>query len=103
LVVVADASFAALDLIEALRRHVCLVTRLRIDASPFAPAPPRYAGQMGRPRLKGRQLPAFKAVLEDPKAVWTPVIVTDWYGGRPRTLEIVSDPAIWYNTSRPTR
>jgi hypothetical protein len=33
LIVVADASFAAIDLIAALRRHVCLVTRLRIDAS----------------------------------------------------------------------
>jgi hypothetical protein len=38
LIVVADASFAAIDLVAALRRHVCLVTRLRIDASLFAPA-----------------------------------------------------------------
>jgi len=53
LIVVADASFAAIDLIAALRRHVCLVTRLRIDASLFAPAPPRRAGQIGRPRVKG--------------------------------------------------
>jgi hypothetical protein len=43
LIVVADASFAAIDLIAALRRHVCLVTRLRIDASLFAAAPPRRA------------------------------------------------------------
>jgi hypothetical protein len=101
LVVVADASFAALDLIEALRRHVCLVTRLRIDASLFAPAPPRRAGQMGRPRLKGRRLPAFKVVRADPKTVWTSITVTDWYGGRPRKLQIVSDTAIWYNSSLP--
>ena len=100
-VVVADASFAALDLIEALRCHVCLVTRLRIDASLFAPAPPRRAGQRGRPRLKGRRLPAFKAVLEDPKTVWTPIIVTEWYGGRPRQLEIVSDTAVWYHSGLP--
>ncbi len=51
LIVVADASFAAIDLIAALRRHVCLITRLRIDASLFAPAPPRRVGQMGRPRV----------------------------------------------------
>ena len=44
-----------LVLIAALRRHACLVTRLRIDASLFAPAPPRRPGQMGRPRLKGRR------------------------------------------------
>ena len=101
LIVVADASFAALDLIAALRRHVCLITRLRIDASLFAPAPPRRAGQMGRPRVKGRRLPTFKAVLADPKTVWMPITVTQWYGGRPRKLEIVSDTAVWYNSGLP--
>jgi len=101
LIVVADASFAAIDLIAALRRHACLVTRLRIDASLFAPAPPRRAGQMGRPRVKGRRLPAFKAVLADPKTVWMPITVTEWYGGRPRKLEIVSDTAVWYSSGLP--
>jgi DDE superfamily endonuclease len=77
LIVVADASFAALDLIAAIRRHVCLVTRLRIDANLFAPAPPRRPGQMGRPRLKGRRLPKFAAVLANPKTVWSPINVRD--------------------------
>jgi hypothetical protein len=31
IVIVADSSFAALDLIAAVRRHVCLVTRLLSD------------------------------------------------------------------------
>jgi len=101
LIVVADASFAAIELIAALRRHVCLITRLRIDASLFAPAPPRRAGQMGRPRVKGRRLPTFKAVLADPKTVWMPITVTEWYGGRPRKLEIVSDAAVWYSSGLP--
>jgi DDE superfamily endonuclease len=101
LIVVADASFAAIELIAALRRHVCLVTRLRIDASLFEPAPPRRAGQLGRPRVKGQRLPAFKAVLADPKTVWVPITVTDWYGGKPRKLEIVSDTAVWYNSGLP--
>ncbi len=94
LVIVADAGFAAIELIAALRRHVCLITRLRIDASLFAPAPRRRAGQMGRPRVKGRRLPTFKAVLADPKTVWSPITVTEWCGGRPRKLEIVSDVAV---------
>ena len=45
LIIVADASFAALDLIAAIRRQVCLITRLRIDANLFAPAPPRRPGR----------------------------------------------------------
>jgi len=101
LVIVADAGFAAIELIAALRRHVCLITRLRIDASLFAPAPRRRAGQMGRPRVKGRRLPTFKAVLADPKTVWSPITVTEWYGGRPRKLEIVSDVAVWYHSGLP--
>ena len=101
LIIVADASFAALDLIAALRRHVCLVTRLRIDACLFAPAPPRRPGQMGRPRLKGRRLPAFATLLADPNTVWSPVTVTEWYGGRRRRLEIVSGTAVWYHSGLP--
>ena len=56
-VVVADSSFAALDLIAAVRRRVCLVTRLRINANLFAPAPKRRPGQRGRTAKKGRPLP----------------------------------------------
>src|SRR4029450_2178952 len=73
-----DASFAALALIAAIRRQVCLITRLRIDANLFAPAPPRRSGQMGRPRLKGRRLPKFAAVLANPRTVWLPIHVTEW-------------------------
>lgn len=101
LIVVADASFSGVGLIAALRRHVCLVTRLRIDASLFAPAPPRRPGQMGRPRLKGQRLPGLKAVLANPDTVWLRVTVAEWYGGRPRELEVASGIAVWYNSGLP--
>jgi DDE superfamily endonuclease len=68
-IIVADSGFAALDLIPAVRQHVCLVTRLRLDASLFAPAPARRPGQLGRPRLKGARLPKLAAVLADPGTV----------------------------------
>jgi len=98
LIVVADAGFSGVGLIAALRRHACLVTRLRIDASLFAPAQPRRPGQMGRPRLKGKRLPGFKVVLADPDTVWSRVTVSEWYGGRPRELEVASDTAVWYHS-----
>ena len=101
LVVVADAGFSGVSLIAALRRHACLVTRLQIDASLFAPAPPRQPRQMGRPRLKGRRLPALKTVLADPDTVWSRVIVAEWYGGRSRELEVASDTAVWYHSGLP--
>ena len=101
LIVVADAGFSGVGLIAALRRHACLVTRLRIDASLFAPAPPRRPGQMGRPRLKGKRLPALKVVLADPNTVWSRVTVAEWYGGQSRDLEVASDTAVWYYSGLP--
>src|SRR5689334_3301120 len=57
IIAVADSSFAALEFLAAVRRHVTLITRLRLDANLFAPAPPRRKGQKGRPRRKGERLP----------------------------------------------
>ena len=100
-VVVADSSFAALELIAAVRRHVCLITRLRLDASLFEPAPKRRPGQSGRPRLKGKRLPKFSAVLADPNTAWTRVTMDEWYGGQRRTLDYVSGIAVWYASGLP--
>ena len=101
MIVLADPGFSGVGLIAALRRHACLVTRLRIDASLFAPAPPRRPGQRGRPRLKGRRLPALKAVLADPNTVWSRVSVAQWHGGRSREIEVASGTAVWYYSGLP--
>jgi len=100
-VIVADSSFAALELIAAVRRHVCLITRLRLDASLFEPAPERRAGQRGRPRLKGKRLPKLSAVLADPATVWTRVTMAEWYGGQRCTLDYVCGIAVWYTNGLP--
>jgi hypothetical protein len=101
LVVVADSSFSALRLIAAVRRHVCLITRLRLDASLFEAAPERRPGQRGRPALKGNRTPKLNVVLTDPATVWTRITLTAWYGGQTRVLEYVSNTAVWYHESRP--
>jgi hypothetical protein len=70
IVAVADAGYASLRLLASCRRFlpkaVTFVTRLRLDAALYAPAPPRRAKQMGRPRLKGERLPNLSVVAEDP-------------------------------------
>jgi hypothetical protein len=99
--VVGDSSFATLELIAAVRRHARLITRLRLDANLFAPAPPRRPGQKGRPALKGKRLPKLRAVLANPATVWTPLCVTDWYGGATRHVEIASGVAVWYHAGLP--
>jgi len=64
LVVVADSTYAVLDLLAAaqrLRQPVTVVTRLRLDAALYDPAPEREAGTKGRPRLKGARQPTLAA------------------------------------------
>jgi hypothetical protein len=102
IVAVADSAYASLRLLASCRRFlprpVTFVTRLRLDAALYDPAPPRRAGQLGRPRLKGERLPNLSVVAEDPSTTWTPTTVDDWYGGGERTVEVASATAVWYST-----
>jgi len=104
LVVVADSSFAALELlwsVVCMPQPLCLITRLRLDAALYRPAPPRQPGQMGRPRLKGKRLPTLSQVLANPQTQWTRVQVHEWYGEGEREVEIALDTAVWYHTGLP--
>jgi len=100
-VVTADSSFAALELLEAVRAQVAMVTRLRLDAALYEPAPARQAKQTGRPRKKGRRLPTLQQVATATATPWQRVTVRGWYGERERTVEIVSGTCVWYHTGMP--
>jgi hypothetical protein len=104
IVAVADSGYAAialLDRLASLSRPIAMVTRLRLDAALYEPAPPRYPGQIGRPRLKGKRLPNLAVVAEDPRVLWRPITVADWYGCGERAVEVVSKTAVWYHTGLP--
>jgi hypothetical protein len=85
IVVVADRGFAALALLAAVTNHtLSVVTRLRLDAALYEPAPPRRASDRGRPRKKGQRLPTLAQVLADPNTRWHPLTVSRWVrGGQP--------------------
>ncbi len=83
IVAVADATYAALGFLAACRAWptpVTVVTRLRLDAALYEPAPPRRPHQNGRPRRKGARLPTLAAVAADPAMAWRRVTVAAWYG-----------------------
>jgi hypothetical protein len=102
LVLVADSGFAALELLATLVRHgVICVTRLRLDAALYKPAPPRRPGTIGRPRTKGARLPSLAEVLTDTATPWQRVIVPGWYGEGDRLVEICSGSAIWHHAGLP--
>ena len=94
-VVTADSSFAALELLDAVRAQVAVVTRLRLDAALYEPAPARKAKQTGRPRKKGRRLPTLHQVATATATPWHCITVRGWYGERERTVEIVSGTCVW--------
>src|ERR671918_967844 len=98
IVAVADRAYASLKLLDRcrrLRKPITFITRLRLDAALYEPAPPRRPTQRGRPRLKGERLPNLSVVAEDPFTVWKAITVTNWYGEEERTMETVSNTAVW--------
>jgi len=102
-ILVADSGYAALDLLawcQGLLEPVTLITRLRLDAALYDPAPVRAAKQTGRPALKGKRLPTLDERLADPRTAWRRTRVT-WYGGATRWVEIVTDTAVWYHSGKP--
>jgi hypothetical protein len=102
IVLVGDSSFAALDLLASLvRQGLICVTRLRLDAALYEPAPPRQPSTRGRPRKKGARLPTLAQVLADPDAAWQTLRISGWYGTPERRLEICSQTAVWFHSGLP--
>jgi hypothetical protein len=101
MVVVADNSFAALELLEEVRAHICMITRLRLDAALYTPAPPRKPRQNGRPRRKGTRWPTLAQLRTRQSTLWQPVVINGWYGEPERLVEITSDTGVWYHTGMP--
>jgi hypothetical protein len=104
IVAVADGGYSSLELLDRCRRlskPITFISRLRLDAALYKPAPPRYPGQIGRPRLKGERLPNLCVFAEDSSTGWKPIMVANWYGKQKRTIEIVSKTAVWYSTGLP--
>jgi hypothetical protein len=104
LVVVADSSYAVLTLLAACRRlrpAVRFITRLRLDAALYEPAPLRSPGQVGRPRVKGKRLPTLAQILANPGTRWQTVRVPRWYSQGERMVEVVTGTCVWYHTGLP--
>jgi hypothetical protein len=102
IVLLGDSSFAALEFLVTLARHgLVAITRLRLDAALYEPAPPRRPGMVGRPRTKGARLPTLTEFLADRNTRWTRVTVPSWYGEGEREVEICSATAVWRHAGLP--
>jgi hypothetical protein len=100
IVLVADSAFAAIEFLAAVRKYVCVVTRLRLDANLFDSPPQKRKGR-GRPPIKGKRLKKLSAILNDPKVSWQRYRVSLWYGRTNRIVEIATGTALWYRGGVP--
>ncbi len=103
LIVVMDSAYAVLELLAQGTRvdsTVTLVTRLRLDAALYDPAPPRAPGQRGAPRKKGARQSTLAQRVDDPATVWERVTLR-WYGGVQQTVDLATGTAVWYHPGKP--
>jgi len=102
-VVVTDSTYAVIELLKQVSEmpRVSLITRLRLDAALYDPAPARRPGQYGRPRKKGARRPTLQQVLADAQTGWTRLMVAHWYGGEARAIELCTNTAVWYHSGLP--
>ncbi len=103
LVVVADSTYAAIELLAAgagLAQPVTMITRLRLDAALYDPAPPRVPGKRGAPRKKGERQPTLASRVTDPATKWEALSVR-WYGRSTRMVKLATGTAVWYHSGMP--
>ena len=98
LIFVGDSSFAVIDLLNAVREKVVMVTRLRLDAALYEAAEKLEKRAIGRPRKKGKRLPNLTEVIKDAATVWETVTV-NWYGTM-REIWLSSGTCVWFHSGK---
>jgi len=98
IVLVGDGAYAAVKLVLCcigFPTPVCLVSRLRLDASLYDSPPPDQPGKRGPKPKKGSKQPSLLDRINEPLTSWNPITIV-WYDGIKRTLEIFSGISLWY-------
>jgi hypothetical protein len=96
----ADGNYATHELAELASqycRRLTFISRFYPDANLVARAP-SYSGK-GRPRVKGKNLPAPAEVVAS--TLKRQRLDVAWYGGGRRRVEVVTGTACWYKGGRP--
>lgn len=101
LVIVGDTTYSCIELLASTLACVTWVTRLRMDAALYDPAPVRPPGSPGRPPQKGKRQPTLSERLKDPATKWQQVCFSQWYGEQDRAMEVASGTAVWYHSGKP--
>jgi len=101
IIIVGGTSYPCIELLAATLAFVTWITRLRINAALYDPAPERLPGTPGRPPLKGKRQPSLAERLKDPGTQWQQACFSQWYGEENKSMEITSGTAVWYHSGMP--
>lgn len=101
LIIVADSSYAVLELLAAVQDKVCFITRLRLNAALYDAPSQRRQGQKGPKRLKGERQPSLKERLQEEATQWQMLTIGQWYDQRDKQLLVASGTALWYHVGTP--
>jgi len=96
LICLGDSGYAVLALLAATRAQTTWLTRLRLDAALYEPAPARVKGQRGRTRVKGARLPSLAQVAAA-TAAWQALPLRADARGQRRAVELATGTALWYS------
>ena len=92
-----DSAYAGRTLLENRPGNVEVVSRLRLDAALWAPAPKRGPRRPGRPRRRGARLPSPQQVAARCRR-WQTISVAIY--GRTVTTQVLTLRALWYAALR---
>lgn len=97
LVIVADSSYAVIEMLAAVRQHLCVITRLRLDAALYDFVPLRPKGKRGPYRKKGERLDNLQQLIDHPATLWSQLTIPKWYGHGAVAILVATGTAIWYH------
>ena len=92
---VVDSAYAGQELLRDRPPTVHIISRLRLDAALWTRPRRRRPGQIGRPRKRGKRVPAPQALAAGWRR-WRPLPVTLY--GRPVAPHVFALTALWYAT-----
>lgn len=92
-----DSAYAGRAILENRPANVEVVSRLRLDAALWAPAPKRRPGRKGRPRRRGARLPTPQQIAARCRH-WQTISVALY--GRTVTTQVLTLRALWYAALR---
>ena len=80
------------------RNRLILVSKIVPDANLFEPPPKRRGKAVGRPRVKGKSLPAPCEVVASKKR--GKKVTVRWYGGGSRNVEVITGIGGWFKSGK---